>query len=374
MNRIILYDIIFWIIFKREDAGEKVKKTVCLILLAALSVSALSSCADFGEMKGQTLEVPALKETAEPGETIPNYDGYKLPGEVYPFYLPDPTYDSHARDEFKKDEVTVNNTDFVPDSDLVASFERVVKNSAFRIGFYAVDIETGASFGYNASDLFTPACTIKAGYALFVLREIAKGNLSFDDELVFQSKHRSFGTGYIWQLGVGAKVPLREVLHYLIYQSDNAAYYMLTDYYGVDGYNRLMEQLGVENRLREGKIWTEISPRDLALIWLEIYRFRTQCEEGAWLWEEATHNRYNFVDIALNRGAQLGYTTIAHKSGYGETEFNDAAVVMADHPYVVVCMTAIGATNSAFMTCCQWGDRIMRKYWDYLSSSAQTGK
>lgn len=344
------------------------KKVVCLLLLALLLLTSFTSCADWAEVNLTRVDIPEKANEQDVAETIPNYDEYKLPGEKYPFYLPAPTLDYHHSDSFVENEVTVNNTDFTIDEATLAPFMRTVNNSAFDIGFYIVDIETGASVGYNASNKFTPACTIKAGYALFVLREVAKGNLSLDDELTYQAKHRSFGTGYIWQLGVGAKISLREVIHYLIYQSDNAAYYMLTDYYGVDGYNNLMEQLGVENRLIEGKIWTEISPKDLGLIWLEIYRFKDQCEEGAWLWEEATHNRYNFVDIALNRGAKLGYTTIAHKSGYGEKEFNDAAIVMADHPYVVVCMTAVGATNNAFMTCCQWGDRVMRKYWEYSAA------
>ena len=95
---------------------------------------------------------------------------------------------------------------------------------------------------------------------------------------------------------------------------------------------------------------------------MEIYRFKGQCEEGEFLWSLLTDNMYNELDFALNEYFRNGYEVVAHKSGWSETAFNDAGIVMAEHPYMIVVMTDCGIRTYGFLDTVIYVDKLLKKY------------
>lgn len=341
------------------------KKITLLMLLLVVSI-VTSSCfpRSFGMMA--PTEVPETFSTAaEDAETISS--DIFLPEAPEEYVLPDVIRDYHADDRFVTDKITSNHTEyFVTEASQNRYFNGVLgrDNNDFNLGFYVLDLETGASFGYNARGRFAPACTIKAGYALFVCRQIAKGEGSFEETMVYEGKHYVKGTSTIRKLGLGAELTVYQLIEHMLYESDNIAYYMLIDRFGYDGYNELMEQLGVINRIGVGNRWSPLSPLDLGLIWKEIYNFRDECPEGRFLWEQLTTNRLNDIAAALKNQGGIEYDVIAHKSGWSEDAYGDAGIVMSDHPYIIVVMTDAKALTKPypFFTTVVWLDKLMKNY------------
>lgn len=285
--------------------------------------------------------------------------------------------DYHVNDTFRRDVITVNNSAYEIPEDMQEKYcTKVLEDaieSEFAVTFYAVDLETGASFGYNADDKISPACTLKIGVALYCLREIIAGKATFDDMVVYERRHYVAGTGNIRRRGYGAEVSVRELMELMLVESDNIAYYMLIDYFGYDGYNEMMKQFGCSHEIHEGSRWSRMSSHDLGILWLETYRFKDTCEEGQFLWELLTHNKYNFLDHALNEYTAHGYETIAHKSGYSSSAFNDAGIIMSEHPYVIVYMTAIDARTYPFIDGVVFVDKLLRQYRDWYAVNGDPG-
>lgn len=342
------------------------KKITLLILLLVVSI-VTSSCIprSFGMMA--PTEVPETFSTAaEDAETISS--DIFLPEAPEEYVLPDVIRDYHADDRFVTDKITSNHTEyFVTEASQNRYFNGVLgrDNNKFNLGFYVLDLETGASFGYNSRGRFPPACTIKAGYALFVCRQIAKGEGSFEETMVYEGKHYVKGTSTIRKLGLGAELTVYQLIEHMLYESDNIAYYMLIDRFGYDGYNELMEQLGVINRIGVGNRWSPLSPLDLGLIWQEIYNFRDECPEGRFLWEQLTTNNLNDIRIALEDYGNVYYDVIAHKSGWSENAYGDAGLVVSDHPYIIVVMTDSDVKPYAFFSTVVWLDKLMKNYHEW---------
>ncbi len=364
-----------------------------IIALILCSVMLLASC-DAGQVVSDRFDallnsgvmaasypVTTLRRSpyCEPSETVEELSEEDIisPDAPHIIELEPVVMDYHVGDRFSRDLITVNNSAYEVPADMQEKYCTKVLEDAiegeYAVTFYAVDLETGASFGYNADDKISPACTLKIGVALYCMREIRSGRVSYDDMVVYERRHYVAGTGNIRRRGYGAEVSVKELLELMLVESDNIAYYMLIDYLGYDGYNSLMKEYGVSHEIYEGSRWSRMSSHDLGLLWLETYRFRDTCEEGQFLWELVTHNKYNFLDHALNEYTAHGYETIAHKSGYSSSAFNDAGVVMAEHPYVIVYMTAIDARTYPFIDGVVFVDKLLRQYRDWYSENGDPG-
>lgn len=266
-------------------------------------------------------------------------------------------------DAFAPGYVIVNNSDYTVKEETVDRIFSDLEAYRYMSGFYAIDLETRMSVGYNADEKFFTASTVKAGYALYCFKSIASGNGSYTDTVKFQRKHTCEGSGSIQRSEFGTAYTIKNLLYHMIYESDNCAYYMLIDYFGLDGYNEMVKGLGVDHVLTPESKWGYLSPHELGLIWNEIYNFRDECEEGALLWRYLTTNQFNELAVELTE-----YSVIAHKSGWGYPGYHDSGVVCAEHDYVIVVMTDTSKKNYCFYELTRRVDDIMRDYWNWLEA------
>ncbi|MBQ7500681.1 MAG: serine hydrolase [Clostridia bacterium] len=236
-------------------------------------------------------------------------------------------------DYFVKDMINVNGSSFRLSSDLYGSLMRCAGERP--LGFYLVDLGTGTSVGYNADYKFHTASTVKLGLAYAAFREIEKGNLKLGDVMTYQEKYYVGRSGVIQNTPYGTKYTFETLLHYMIYESDNVAYYMAHDHVGCSTYNKYMQQLGVSNRHYSYKSFQYLTPQELGLEWRAVYNYRNACWEGSRLWSELVAAKYNFIKQGLN----YKYRTVAHKSGFNDMGYHDSAVIMGDRPFIMVIMT-----------------------------------
>ena len=260
-------------------------------------------------------------------------------------------------DIFHDGEITVNNSDYIIPAEYRDLLTDHIESNKQSAGFYAIDLTAQMSFGYNAAEDFFSASTVKAGYALYCFGEIAKGNASFDDRITYRASHYIGGSGSTQHSVYGTIFTAKVLLYRMLYDSDNIAFYMLIDMFGLDGYNKMMTDLGCTNELTLHNRWGHLTAHELGLIWQEIYYFKDTCEEGEILWSYLTGNLFNDIKDTLPK-----YSEIAHKSGWNDDACHDSGVIVSENPYIIVVMSQNNSTHSYISKIIRYIDDIMTDY------------
>ena len=199
------------------------------------------------------------------------------------------------------------------------------------ISFYGISLDGKISFGYNPDIKYSCASSIKAPFSLYCYKQIENGNNTFDEIVLYNSNYYSTGTGII-KSSNKKQFTIEELLFNTIYHSDNIAYGMLYDYFGTEGYNKMMDELGCSYlKLGTNSQWGFASPREMVLVWQEIYRYK-DTEIGKKFFDTLLDAKYNFLKDSLPD------YTIAHKSGWSQRGYNDHGVVFGDTPYIISIM------------------------------------
>ena len=221
------------------------------------------------------------------------------------------------------------------------------------------------SVGYNASDSFPTASTVKLGMALYAYKQIAAGNAKLTDRITYRPSHYCDGSGVlINSASYGQSFTLKYLLHVMIHDSDNIAYYMVHDYFGTYGYNEMLRSLGGFNFHYSTRTWGYLAPHELGLIWREIYRFRSTCWEGEYFFNELLNAKFNFI----KQGLDYKYKNIAHKSGFNAKGYHDSAIVFGERPYIMVIMMSpsIGYNQGYLSKLAYMLDEVELEYINWL--------
>jgi beta-lactamase class A len=266
--------------------------------------------------------------------------------------------------------ITVNGSDFRMSQSLANRLNSALTNSGGRtVGFYVVDLTNNVTLGYNAQKKFQTASTVKAGMALCAYQRAEAGWFSLNDVWTYRERHYCDRSGNIQYTPFGTKYKARDVIHEMIYVSDNAAYYMTQDYVGYDAYNQTMAGLGVSNRHWSHMSWGYLSPQELGFIWKELFSYRYRSSYGSQLFDEFLNAKFNFIKQSL-----YSKYPVAHKSGFNDHGYHDSAIVFAERPYIMVIMTAPGTQNDRQQYLAKIArllDEYMQEYTAYLK---YTGK
>lgn len=260
--------------------------------------------------------------------------------------------------------VVVNNTDYVIPAELLQKLSNKITQANDDLSFYVVDLNTYATIGYNIDREMNAACVVKAAYCLYVFQQIENGNGSLNEKLTFEARHYYPGSGTIKNSSFGTTFTLQEVLYRTIHISDNCGYYMLVDRFGRDGYNSWLDSLGVKylHLLRSTSNWTSVSTRDLAIIWNEIYSYyQTGSSNAKIMFQYFLNAQHNYLKV------QLPNYLVAHKSGWTETSFNDAGIVLEhnDGPYLIAILSSDPEGN-ILCPLARYLDEIMLDYFNWL--------
>ena len=263
----------------------------------------------------------------------------------------------NKHDVFVEDQISVNNTSYEIPKVLQDALLDTMAEYKFETSFYVIDLETRASFAYNPQKYFECASTIKAPYALFLSKQLEAGVVSLDDVLEYKEHHKTDGSGSTQFSEFGTLFTLKALLYRLLYNSDNVAYYMLSEYTRLEGFNEMTAELGWTQTVSLRDHWCDITPQELANVWLEIYDYRDKCDEGRLLWTYLTTNLYNEFQVAMPE-----YTGSAHKSGWGYNGYHEAGVVFGRRNYICVVMTATGLKNNCLHRTIRNLDNVINDY------------
>ena len=329
-------------------------------MCAACVLSALCGCAQTmidNELSSQE-NIPSSKDSAHlPAVQYLNTDGTasSKEGTISPFSpenlqvtpIPEGKEGLVIRDikQSAEDQIQLYGNIDLNNPETVAALEQIhqlLSNYDKDIAFCAYSLDGSRAIAYNCEEKYFSACTIKASYMLYCCLAIEEGLVSPDDTMAYdKEKYHHGGSGQIKNAEDGTVYTIRELIRLSLRYSDNIAYKMLVAYFGKDGYNNFVEELGV-SRLRLSSstsvstVWNHnMNTRDLCIIWRELYFYFASETEMAKLYKNAcTNTPYNYATKYLTED----YT---HKSGdrfAPDPVYNDGAIVWKNTPYVVATL------------------------------------
>lgn len=226
----------------------------------------------------------------------------------------------------------------LPDSimNTVEYWKKIYPNMTIGVGLYKLDGTTG--YEYNAQTPINSACTIKAAYALYVLKECERRGIDiWSTFLTYEERHSDpDGSGDI-QLyaSYGAQYSIADLVRLLLQVSDNVAYNMLLDEFSLNDFYVQNSALGGQN---DWSKWGKASVQQRKNEWIEIFNY---VNSSSWyaqtLRDDLTGTQYAY----FLQGMQ-NWHNYMQKSGWTEDNPEYPAtsqVAIIDDSYILIVLT-----------------------------------
>lgn len=298
-------------------------KVMCLLLCTVFLLVGCKEPEKPSPTPSQPSEVSSEEATSSQVEEVSRYDD--LFTEMTNFGTTVTAYGDLKNDEYK---------------DALKELETVLDNYSRNVSVVAYALDNNKALAYNTSEELFCACTVKAAYALYACKQMEEGNGSLKTEMVYESKHYEPGTGDMQYSSFGTVFTMETIIDKTMGISDNVGYFMMVDYFGRDGYNEWVRDLGCPSLQISPTVWSlHAKAKDLAVIWREIYNyFETDSEYAEFLKKTCTNTPNNYATAALEN------VDISHKQGHNSSggwfAYSDAGIVWkGDNPYIIVVLT-----------------------------------
>jgi beta-lactamase class A len=122
--------------------------------------------------------------------------------------------------------------------------ERVKKTFHGAIALYTSDPHRGFRHANNADKPSYLASGVKIAFMVEVFRQVHKGELSLDDEVIYGPEDIRDGAPVVNPKPLGSKFKIRQLLEWMMQSSDNAASDMIAKKVGIENINRGMKEEG----------------------------------------------------------------------------------------------------------------------------------
>jgi beta-lactamase class A len=215
--------------------------------------------------------------------------------------------------------------------------ETILDTYVPEISVVAISLNNNRAISYNTNEDYFSACTIKMGYVLNCCKIIEERNIDINTTMIYEEEHYHGGSGDIRYQPYGTEYTLKELITKCLHISDNVAYEMLLDYFGLSEYNQMVSELGCDSLYLDGMWTTATQAKDLAIVWKEVDNyFNTGSEMSKVLKDACTNSPFNYGTLEIEED-------YSHKSGDNTGTFaayNDAGIVWdKNSPYIYVVLT-----------------------------------
>ena len=232
------------------------------------------------------------------------------------------------------------------DRKLNLKLQELVKGFQGDVGIYVQNLKTGTIAQINADTIFPTASMIKVPIMCGIFDKIEKGELKYDESLVYKDSLLYAGEDILGSFKDGEKIKLGKVQMLSITTSDNTASLWLQKLVGGENINKWLEANGfISTRInsrtagRQGDWrkygWGQTTPREMAVLVKMIY-------QGTAINPAASERMYrNMVRIYWD-GEALSqippYVQAASKQGALDQSRSEVVLVNAPHGDYVFCI------------------------------------
>lgn len=233
--------------------------------------------------------------------------------------------------------------------ELVQRLNGLCDEQPFHTGWYLKNLKTGEEADRNGQVIVPSASTRKIAILVTALKAIHEGKLSLNQPVVMQAKYQNTTSGVFQHFTPGFTITFRDTLILMIIVSDNTCTGTVADMVGLDEVNALCQSIGMTNTMHRHGIppgnltrdhavdaTNTTTPGDVGLL-LDLLQQATRDEVGAKKLGSTTEFCQLGMDILSwqklrqRLPAMLpGSVKVAHKTGTGARNINDAGIVFAD--------------------------------------------
>lgn len=217
--------------------------------------------------------------------------------------------------------------------EVIREFKKKTRELSGVYGLYVVRLKNGTSYGVSEKETFEPASLNKLPVMAALYMEAEKGNLDLGTKYTLKGSDKVSGAGSLAGEPAGTVLTYRDLIRLMGKQSDNTAFNIVKKALDKEVIEVAIQEIGMEDTAIEGEQKT--TPYDIGLffqkLWQgdivaqkqrdEILGFLTNTVYESWISEGITD-----VDVA-------------HKFGREIHVVNDAGIVLADEPFVLVILT-----------------------------------
>ncbi len=170
------------------------------------------------------------------------------------------------------------------DKKLLTLLEKTIRGFNGDIGIYVKNLNNGQITSLNADTIFPTASIVKVPILVGIIDKINKGELSYNDELVYKDSLLYEGVDILGSFKTNEKIVLKKLIMLMLTTSDNTASLWLQSLAGTGTkINAFLDSMGFShtrinsrttgrenNRTNYG--WGQTTPREMGTLFEMIYR------------------------------------------------------------------------------------------------------
>jgi len=133
-----------------------------------------------------------------------------------------------------------------------------------KVAVYATNLQTGATYSLNGDTRVNTASTIKLPILIGVYTAVSEGRVKWNDTSELGPGNKAGGSGVLGEMSDGTKIPLRDLVRYMMLLSDNTATNMVLDHVPGNDVNTTLEKLGIHETRSLRKILRGTTPEGIS--------------------------------------------------------------------------------------------------------------
>jgi beta-lactamase class A len=265
------------------------------------------------------------------------------------------------------------------DKKLSARIAETISGFNGDIGIYIRNLRTGKVVQINADTIFPTASIVKVPILLGIMDKIEKGELKYDQELIYKDSLLYAGVDILGSFKTNEKIILQKVIMLMMTTSDNTASLWLQSLAGTGSrINQILDSIGLKsirvNSRTPGREsdrtmygWGQTTPAEMGRLYEKIYRNQ--------ILSPATCDRMmrcmgrNFWDLNESLSQIPPYIEVFSKNGCVNAVRSEAILVNApNNPYIFCIFTKNNKDISWAHTNEAWSlaRKLSSMLWDYF--------
>lgn len=284
--------------------GKKERYLVLVILVLTVGTSAVLA------LSSRSWKLPGLPRLKLPSFTLP------FTGEETIFIEGDR---ERVRDREKSEKV-------------IKTFNEKTKVLSGVYGLYVVNLESGFSYGVNENEIFEPASLSKLLVMAGMFIEEEQDNLDLETKYSLKDSDKAIGAGTLYDKPEGYEITYRNLVRLMGKQSDNTAFVITRRILGEEKIRGVITTIGMKGTsLSENKT----TPSDVGTFFEELWLGNiVSVEHENELLDYLTDT---FYETLIPEGIPDD-VRVAHKYGAETNVLNDAGIIYAGRPFILVMM------------------------------------
>jgi len=221
----------------------------------------------------------------------------------------------------------------IKSNESISKFRQATNDLSGVYGLYVIDLDTGLSYGVNENEIFQAASLIKLPVMVAMYIEEESSSLSLSKKYKLKNEDKVGGAGSLYAKPESHEITYKNLIRLMAKQSDNTAFNICRNFLGDEKVQDAINNIGLT---RSNLVNNETTPKDIGIFFEELWN-------GNLINEMNKNELLGFLtDTIYEEWLAAGIPDdiqVAHKYGRETHVVNDAGIVFADKPFVVVIMS-----------------------------------